>query len=278
MNKSAKIILIKSFFTIFVCVLLMSACSSSADVSVNVSNTKNETGDGQNKSVEPTKVNTETPKPAPTRQSDIFASFKSEDDYKTVIRPKMMKDGWQPARDEEGESNCAGDMPICNEYPELNASPSSPRGDAIFRWKKGEKIVNIYTYDNQIYNKYEFETAKTKEKTPEEKTSDVSGKYVYEYTEDYGGTITFNFKTDNKLDFSHEQEDMTTIGDGSWTWNEAKKTLTATVFAKPEVSIPENESEPYKTVYIFQKVGNDLKLSNSVEGMAVYKGKIFRKK
>ncbi len=206
---------------------------------------------------------------------DIFASFKKDEDYETLVRPKLVDDGWQPARTADGDENCASGSEICKKFPELEAGPSSPRGDAILRWKKGEKIVNIYTYDRQLFNRYEFEK-------PAAQTSaaNISGKYTHRYTQDYGGEISFTFTNKDRVAFEWIQEDVTWKGAGTWKWDAAKKRVTATVTVEPDVETEEaagKEMQNRIETYVFESSGTDLKLVGSPNGMSPYKGKVFRK-
>lgn len=220
----------------------------------------------------------ETPQTA--KPIDIFAAFKKGDDYKTTVRPKIFKDGWQPARTAEGEETCQSSaMEICKEYPELNSGPASGLGNIEFRWKKADKILLVFTVDDPpVYDSYEFE--KTPETNSASTSANVSGKYSYKYTEDYGGEISFDFKPNGKLDYEWSQEDVTWKGDGNWKWNEAEQILTATVFTEPEAetAAESEKTPPRKEIFVFQKKGNDLKLVKSPSGMDAYKGKVFQKR
>ncbi len=216
-------------------------------------------------------VNTEV---ANTTSTNIFASFKQDEDYEAIVRPQIVKDGWQPARTKDGDDNCASGIPICKEFPELEAGPSSPRGDAIFRWKKGDKVVNVFTYDNQLFNRYEFETAASA------KDPVISGTYTYRYTEDYGGDISFSFGEKGQASFEWNQEDVTWKGSGTWKWDAAKKQITATVSVEPDVETEEvagKEMQNRQETYVFEMSGKDLRLVVSPNEMSPYKGKTFRK-
>jgi hypothetical protein len=263
-----------SMITVAVIVIgLFSACSSSKGGGNSAGNAA--TGAGQNQTVEINQTNAkETPK---KKESDIFSSFKKGADYKVAIRPNIIKDGWQPARTEDGTKSCeSSGMPICDEYPELDAGPASGLGNIVFRWKKGDKVLLVYTVDDPpIYESYELE--KPAKQSNETK---VNGKYVHHYTEDYGGDISFVFKDKNKLDYEWIQEDVTWKGDGTWVWNEGKQTLTATVYTEPDVetSAESENTPPRKEIFVFQKDGNNLKLTAVPSGMSVYKGKVFQKR
>lgn len=261
---------------LIVCISISSACSSSNNTGNNSSKSVAAVGENQANASEKTAANAkELPKPTPAIQADEPPTFKKGEDYKTSVREKLLKAGWKPARSDEGEMNCEGGGSFCEEFPELDGGPAAGQGKAIFRWERGGKILLIYTVDDPpFYSEQQIGKSGT-----DDKTNDISGKYVYRYTEDYGGKISFVFKQDKKLDYEWAQEDVTWKGGGHWIWDEGKQTLTATVFTEPDAdSAAESENtSPRKEVFIFQKVGNNLKLTAPPVGMNSYKGKIFQK-
>ena len=220
-------------------------------------------------------TNTEaTPKAESSKQNDLLKTFKKGDDYKKIVREKLLKDNWKPERAEDADLCGSGDS-TCDEFPEMNHCAGTGLGNCEFRWQKDGKILLVYTVgDPKIFDGYDFEKT-----SATAKSNDVSGKYSYRYTEDYGGEISFDFKADKKLDYEWAQEDVTWKGDGNWTWDEAKQTLTATVFTEPDVeTVAESEkTQPRKETFVFQKSGNDLKLITVPPGMNSYKGKTFKK-
>jgi len=172
-----------------------------------------------------------------------------------------------------------GMLTNCSSSRNTSNNPSEPPSNA-------KQNQNLATEKNQsnVSEMPKSSPAKTEnktEKSPEtNKVTEISGKYAYRYTEDYGGEISFVFKDKNKLDYEWMQEDVTWKGDGNWVWDEAKQTLTATVFTEPDVETAAESANtpPRKEIFVFQKAGNDFKLSDPPSGMTSYKGKVFQKK
>lgn len=256
---------------VIVCSGIILACSASKSEGGNV-NQSASAATGQNNSA----ANAEaTPKAESSKQTDVVSTFKKGDDYKKVVREKLLKDSWKAARAEDADVCGSGDS-TCDEFPEMNHCAGTGLGNCEFRWQKDGKILLIYTVgDPKIFDSYSFEKT-----SASSKTNDVSGKYSYRYTEDFGGEISFNFKSDKKLDYEWAQEDVTWKGDGNWIWDEAKQTLTATVFTEPDVetAAESEKTAPRKEIFVFQKSGNDLKLITAPSGMNAYERKIFQKK
>jgi len=256
---------------IIICVGITQACSASKSEN-EIVNQKVSTGAGQINS----DANAEaTPKAESSKQTDVASTFKKGDDYKKIVREKLLKNGWKAARAEDADV-CGSSDSTCDEFPEMNHCAGTGMGNCEFRWQKDGKILLIFTVnDPHVFDSYEFEKT-----SAANKSNDVSGKYSYRYAEDYGGEISFNFKPDKKLDYDWAQEDVTWKGDGNWTWDEAKQTLTATVFTEPDVeTAAESENTPpRKEVFVFRKSGNDLKLITPPPAMNFYKGKTFQKK
>ncbi len=78
---------------------------------------------------------------------DEIPKLKKNENYNR-IREKLIKAGWKPARSEEGKENCVAGSGFCEKYPELESGPAAGMGNAIFRWKKGKKVLLIYTVDD----------------------------------------------------------------------------------------------------------------------------------
>lgn len=93
-----------------------------------------------------------------TSLTDELPKFKKNENY-NLIRKKLIKAGWKPARSEEdGKENCVVGGGFCEKYPELESGPAAGMGNAIFRWKKGAKVLLIYTVDDPpLYVSSEFE-------------------------------------------------------------------------------------------------------------------------
>lgn len=72
-------------------------------------------------------------------------AFTEGDDYKGKVRTALIEAGWDPARSPEGDANCAGGGAYCQEYPELEAGPSSGAANAIFRWQRDGKFLKVFT-------------------------------------------------------------------------------------------------------------------------------------
>lgn len=257
---------------LFFAVSLAAACTTSekSDAAVYEKSDNGKAGE----SAAPTAA---TPKKEETKQADIFADFKKGADYKTDIRPKLIKDGWKTARTTEGDENCASGSSLCGEFPELEAGPAAGLGNIIFRWEKDGRVLKIYTVDSPpIYQNHELEKPAPKQTST---AAEISGKYLHRYTEDYGGEISFDFKSDKKVAFQWMQEDVAWKGNGTWVWNEAAKTLTATVFVEPddEFAAPNEKAAARKEVYVFSRSGANLKLINTPPNMEFYKNRLFKK-
>lgn len=252
----------------------MSACSSSEKNAVSNGNTA--TGAAQN-AAENSQSNT-AEKPKPEKPSDIFAAFKKGNDYKTAIRPQILKDGWQPARSEDGNENCVSGMKICEEYPELNAGPAARLGNIVFRWKKADKVLLIFTLDDPpIYEKYEFEKSSKQSSEP-----DILGKY--ECCEiGISGERSLEFKAKNLVIFNERDEGSTATGSGSWNWDANREFINVNLTVKQEFEDGVNvETKTAKVSFQLKKDGIDLKIvketlsTSNLSGF--YIGKTFKKK
>lgn len=253
-------------------ITFISSCASSR-TGGNSSNETALTGTAQQGEATETNLakTDESPKATPGKTSDIFASFKKGDNYEKTIRPKIVKDGWQPAREEDADKCGSGDD-TCDKFPEMNHCAGTGLGNCEFRWQKDGRILHVYTVDNpQLFDSYEIEKTNAVSKT----ANNFSGKYAYRYTEDYGGEASFVFKGKNTVSFEWAEEDVTWKGNGTWLWDEAKQTLTATIFVKPDT---DENTTPKLEVFVFQKNGNDLKMINPPAGRDFFKDKVFQKR
>ncbi len=86
-----------------------------------------------------------TPTVSPSTFGGGLPAFQEGDDYKSKVRVALFEAGWDPARSPEGDENCAGGGAYCQEYPELEAGPSSGAANAIFRWQRDGKILKVFT-------------------------------------------------------------------------------------------------------------------------------------
>ena len=236
-------------------------------------------GRAQNQTAENNQTDTkETPKTDSTKPADIFAAFKQGDDYKTMVRPKILKDGWQPARSESGNENCkSGAAAMCQEYPELDAGPAARLGNIVFRWTKGDKVLLIYTVDGPpVYEKYEFEKSPKQSNEP-----DVLGKY--ECCEiGISGERTLELKAKNIVIFNERDEGSTAAGSGSWRWDANKKFINVELTVKQELDDGGNsETKTSKVTFQLKKVGEDLKIVretlSSPGSNGYYIGETFKK-
>lgn len=158
-------------------------------------------------------------------------------------------------------------------------TPEIREDTVIFTEKQDNLPLNSIVLDKKSGKIIKVNIGIGKVQEPTKKTN-LSGEYFYRYTKDYGGEISFVFKDKNEVDYEWRQEDITWKGAGTSSWNEIKQTLTATVFVEPDVSsAAESENTPArKDVFVFQKAGNDLKLTSPPQGMDAYQGKVFQKR
>ncbi|MGI9056852.1 MAG: hypothetical protein ACR2F2_13740 [Pyrinomonadaceae bacterium] len=271
-NSYTKTFLTSAFVLIFGG-LMMSACSASEKGSISNETTVN--GTAQNAAENNQSNKTETPKTE--KQTDIFAAFKKDDDYKTVVRPKILIDGWQPERSEDGYANCEYETPICKEYPELEAGPAARSGNIVFRWKKGDKILLVYTLgDPPVFEKYEFE--KSFRQTTE---SEVLGKY--ECCEiGISGERFLELKAKNVAVFNERDEGSTATGNGSWSWDAKKEFINVDLTVKWKFDDGGKiETKTAKVTFQLEKDGKDLKIVRETlstpNSSGYYIGKTFKK-
>lgn len=271
-KRYTKTFLISAFVLVFGS-LVMSACSGSKKGSI--SNEPAVTGSAQNAAENNQSNKAETPKTE--KQTDIFAAFKRGDDYQTVVRPKILKDGWQPERSADGYENCEYETPICKEYPELEAGPAARLGNIVFRWKKGDKILLIYTLgDPPIFENYEFEKPAKQPGEP-----DVLGKY--ECCEiGISGERSLELKAKNIAVFNERDEGSTATGNGSWNWDAKKEFINVNLTVKQEF-YDDGNAEPKTSKVSFQlkRDGKDLKIVKETlstpNSSGYYIGKTFKK-
>ena len=245
-----------------------SACGEAKTENKNVQNNViagggNTVSPNENKS-----VNTEkTPAPVKeTKQTDELPTFEKEEDYK-IVRTKLLKAGWNPARSEDGKENCIAGGKTCEEFPELDAGPSSPLGQAILRWQKGDKILLIHTIDSFLFDSYEYEKPKKTQSKP-----NIEGKFVYKSKHEYGeDTFVWELKKGNVATYVSEREG----GDGAdlkgtWKLNEADKTITVNFPDAPDGA----------ETYVFKLEGKNLKMikePNLPKGAVGFSGTIFKR-
>jgi len=260
-----------------ICGSTMTACTSAKSGGSNSSENVS-TGTAQNEAAtesnQSSSIKTTTATPA--KQADIFAAFKSGQDYKTAVRPKIVKDGWQPARSADGEENCQSGMEICKEYPELDGGPAARMGNIVFRWKKGDKVLLVHTVDDPpVYESYEFEK-QAKPSNP----SDFTGKYSLAVV-GISGEHTLELKNDKTATLKILEEDGESTGTGSWSWDEAKRLLTVTLSVKYEIAgsdVTEKKPATSKAIFQFMREGKNLKIVNQTLAPDVsYSGNVFKK-
>lgn len=161
---------------------------------------------------------------------DGMPSLKSGDDYKKIVREKMLKAGWKPARSENA-AVCGSVESICDEFPEYEMCREN--GDCEFRWQKNDKTVLISTVGEPFkYGSYAF----IKEDKPQYSSDGLIGKYVCKQKgEFFIEVFTYELKPNNKAFFiqsdearSGKKSESYIADEGTWSWNAAEKTVTAT--------------------------------------------------
>lgn len=128
-----------------ICSFAMFSCASSEKA--NAGKASGETAESGSAANE--KINAEN-KSSENKSSDENAEmtqdglpkFKKGDDYKTIVREKMLKANWKPARSKQADW-CGTQEIICDKFDEYE---SRTKKDLVsFRWQKGNKFVEILT-------------------------------------------------------------------------------------------------------------------------------------
>jgi hypothetical protein len=251
-------------------------------IMIGCSSVTTETKNTENKSVAITGQNTPTiienkntevaknPGPEQIKQSTDLPAFGKDEAYKSGVRDKLLKAGWTPARSEvDGKENCVSDSMICKEFPELEAGPSSGISAAVFRWKKGDKVLLVNVAGSDLgFVKSEFEQPKKVLNSP-----NVAGKYAYKSKHEYGEDVTtYDLKSNNTVVYTSIQEGEPGPGDGkgTWKWNEVEK----------NISVELTFEDGKKRSYVFELKDGNLKMTGEPkgdEGSVGFKGTIFKK-
>lgn len=270
--------------TLIVGIGIISACTSSRS-SVNATENASTGTAQQSETAENNQANNKEMLPTPAKETDILAGFKKGNDYKTAVRPKLLKDGWQPARTDEGEATCqSSGMPICEEFPELEDGPSSGQGFINFRWKKGEKVLIVTTVDDPpFFDSYEFEKPSKQSSESQSTSPDVLGKY--KCCEDgVEGRYSLDLKSNNVAAYKQVNEDSDGSGTGSWNWDENKEFISVNLTVKSNFvdgETLEQKTETEKVTFKLKKNGKDLKIVEETlspkELDGYFIGKIFKK-
>lgn len=144
----------------------ISACSSASKT--NAEDTGAAGGSEQSTAVANNKANAENKtaenktsnEPAKETQADGLPELKKGEDYKTVVRGKMLKSGWKPARSENADW-CGSRELVCDYFEEYEGGTKKY---VSFRWQKGSKFVEILTVGESLapdsgytYDHYEVE-------------------------------------------------------------------------------------------------------------------------
>lgn len=112
-----------------------------------------------------------TPKPEIVNKPN----FKKGQDYKTVIRKRLINDGWKPERTSDSEDNCKTVAEMCAQFPELENGPSSGLGHMEMRWRRGTTILHIFTVgEPPIYDNFQLEKAKALTAPPQNKRIEIA--------------------------------------------------------------------------------------------------------
>lgn len=253
--------LIKAFGIIFLIGNLFGCYSQKAEGN-NLENKQTEAIKQSNQNAKKVEISNSTKTP-----SNNVPNFKKNEDYQKSVREKLLKAGWIPARSEEGKENCVARGKTCEDFPELEAGPSSPLGQAILRWQKGDKILLIHAIDSFLFDSYEFEKPKKAISN-----TNFEGKYIYSSKHEYGeDRYILELKPDNFATYISEVEG----GDGfdlkgEWEIDEATNEII--------VSFP-NAQNGTET-YVFKVIGKELKMIKEPKlpkGTVGFTGTIFKK-
>jgi hypothetical protein len=261
-----------TIFIFAIGVSIVTGCGSAATETRNAENKSVSAGGSSNAAPTENKLSEvkKTPQTEANKQTDDLPAFEKGEAYKTGVRAKLLKAGWTPSRSEEdGKENCVSENEVCKEFPELEAGPSSGIGAAIFRWKKGDKVLLINAAGTDLgFVKSEFEQPKKVQNSP-----NVAGKYSYKSKHEYGeDTITYDLKLNNTVIYTSIQEGDPGPGDGkgTWKWNDAEKNISV------DLTFENGE----KRSYVFELKDGNLKMTGEPkgdEGSVGFKGTIFKK-
>lgn len=149
-------------------IFVSAACSSTAKTNVENKNpiAAEETNSAANEKAAENKTASNkhsNENPAKT-QADGLPELKKGEDYKTSVRPKMLKAGWKPARSKQADL-CGSQEPDCDEFDEYESKTGSDlsTGRINFRWQKGNKFVEISASEGKAYSfeSYQFQKDST---------------------------------------------------------------------------------------------------------------------
>jgi len=200
------------------CILTFSACGDQDNLkNVNAANNSTAASSGQG-------IGSETPSPTPvaTPKETILPEFKAGEDYKTSVRPKMLKAGWKYYSSPDAQKCGSGD-PTCDEYPEMEACAGTGMGNCKFMWIKGDKLASIYTVDDP----YVYQNSEIEDAPKNSSDADRSGIYEYGYDHESGrDEFEYELRKDNVAIYSESREGGG-IDDqrGTWKYDPVEKTI-----------------------------------------------------
>jgi hypothetical protein len=261
-----------TIFILAIGVSIVTGCGSTATETKNTVNKAVSAGGLGNSAPIENKLTEvkKTPQTEANEKTDDLPTFEKGEAYKTGVRAKLLKAGWTPFRSkEDGKENCVTESEVCEEFPELEAGPSSGVGAAIFRWKQGDKVLLVNAAGSEFgFVKSEFEQPKKVLNSP-----NVAGKYAYKSKHEYGEDVTtYDLKSNNTVVYTSIQEGEPGPGDGkgTWKWNEVEK----------NISVELTFEDGKKRSYVFELKDGNLKMTGEPkgdEGSVGFKGTIFKK-
>jgi hypothetical protein len=246
---------------VFVGANLLNACSSSTTVGGESAGGKATANVNQNNAVNTVEnkpaENKNAAKPEAEKQTaDGLPEFKKNEDYGSV-REKLLNAGWTPHRSKDADKCAAGDK-RCEGRPEMQSCAGTGMANCKFLWKKGEKMLAIFTVgESAVYSGQSFESENSADTS---KQTAVLGQYKHRQKIDEGRNtleLIFEIAEGGRAIYRNVQDGMETQKrNGTWTWNEGKNQLTVNLSPVPNGL----QGQEVKLTFVFQQIGNNLKL------------------
>lgn len=145
------------------------------------------------------------------------------------VRHILKAVGWKAARSQEGDENCASGTKMCDLYPKLESGPAAGEGQAIFRWKRNDRILIYTAGDPPTFLQYEY-----KNPAKNSKTANLIGSYVYHGKQ---GETFYEFvltlKDKNIVLYKSDYTSGAVKNSGIWSFDEKKNPVTVRIKIEP---------------------------------------------